>query len=43
MTERLETKASSAIGFRNYWASTIRNLLETIEKKKYSEWKQKYS
>lgn len=43
MTERIETKASSAIGFRNYWASTIRNLLETIEKKKYSEWKQKYS
>lgn len=43
MTERIESDASMAIGFRNYWASTIRNLIETIDKKKYKEWKSKYS
>jgi hypothetical protein len=43
MTERIESKASMAIGFRNYWATTIRNLIETIDKKKYNEWKSKYS
>lgn len=43
LTERIESKVSSAIGFRNYWASSIRNLFETIEKRKYNEWKQKYS
>lgn len=42
MTERIESKVSMAFGFRNYWASSIRNLIETIEKKKYSEWKSKY-
>ena len=43
MTERIEAKAAASFGFRNYWASTIRNLLETIDKKKYNEWKKKYS
>jgi hypothetical protein len=43
MTERLEPKTSAGFSFRNYWASTIRNLLETIDKKKYKEWKQKYA
>ncbi len=43
MTERIESKAATAFGFRNYWASTIRNLLETIDKKKYNEWKKQYS
>jgi hypothetical protein len=43
MTERIECNASMAIGFRNYWASTIKNLIDTIHKKKYSEWKSKYS
>jgi hypothetical protein len=42
MTERIESKTSMAFGFRNYWASSIRNLIETIEKKKYKEWKGKY-
>ena len=42
MTERIEAKSSMAFGFRNSWASTIKNLLETIEKKKYNEWKSKY-
>jgi hypothetical protein len=39
--ERVESKATG-IGFRNYWASTIKETLETIEKKKYKEWKAKY-
>ena len=38
MAERFETKATG-IGFRNYWASTIKETLEEIEKKKYKEWK----
>lgn len=42
MTERIESKTSAGFGFRNYWASTIKNLIETIEKKKYKEWKEKY-
>ncbi len=41
MTERFESKASG-IGFRNYWASTIKETLDEIEKKKYKEWKGKY-
>ncbi len=43
MTERMEAKAAGGFGFRNYWASTIRTLIETIDKKKYKEWKQKFS
>jgi hypothetical protein len=42
MTERVEGKASMSFGFRNYWATTVKNLLEAIEKKKYNEWKTKY-
>ncbi len=42
MTERIESSVNMAFGFRNYWASSIRNLIETIEKKKYKEWKSKY-
>jgi len=41
MTERFETEASGA-GFRNMWASIIKKTLNTIEKKKYKEWKEKY-
>ncbi|MEO7263982.1 MAG: hypothetical protein ABIW38_03670 [Ferruginibacter sp.] len=43
MTERIENKVSGGIGFRNYWASSIKNLIETIEKKKYKEWQAKFS
>lgn len=43
MTERIESKASMAIGFRNYWASTIKRLIDDIQDKKYNEWKSKYS
>ncbi|HMH32262.1 MAG TPA: hypothetical protein VK543_04485 [Puia sp.] len=42
LTERIESKSSMSFGFRNYWATTVKNLLETIEKKKYNEWKAKY-
>lgn len=41
MTERFESKASG-IGFRNYWASTIKETLDDIEKKKYKEWKSRF-
>ena len=43
MTERIESPTSMAIGFRNYWASAIKNLIDTIHKKKYKEWKSKYN
>jgi hypothetical protein len=42
MTERIESKVIAGIGFRNYWASAIKNLIDNIEKKKYNEWKLKY-
>jgi len=42
MTERIESKVIAGIGFRNYWASTIKNLIDNIEKQKYQEWKLKY-
>ena len=41
MTERIITKATG-IGFRNYWASTIKEVLDDIDKKKYNEWRSKY-
>lgn len=41
-TERMEGKGSG-FGFRNYWAAAIKDVLDQIEKKKYSEWKSKYS
>jgi hypothetical protein len=42
MTERMEGETGGGFGFRNYWASTIFNVIETINKKKYKEWKRKY-
>jgi hypothetical protein len=41
LTERIESKMAMAIGFRNMWASTIKNLIDDIEDKKYDEWKSK--
>ncbi|MEO6490821.1 MAG: hypothetical protein ABIO04_12835 [Ferruginibacter sp.] len=41
MAERFVSKATG-IGFRNYWASTIKETLKEIENKKYKEWKDKY-
>jgi len=42
MTERIESEVIGGIGFRNYWASAIKNLIDNIEKKKYKEWQLKY-
>lgn len=39
--ERFEVKARG-FGFRNTWASTIKAILNEIDKKKYKEWKSKY-
>ncbi len=43
MTERMVSKTSGGIGFRNYWASTIDNLIQSIKKNKYQEWQSKFS
>jgi hypothetical protein len=42
MTERIRSESKGGFSFRNYWASPIFSLIETIEKKKYKEWKSKY-
>jgi len=42
MTERVEAKATAGIGFRNYWASAIKIMIDQIEKDKYKEWQKKY-
>ena len=42
MTERMEGKTGMGFGFRNFWAIPIKNVIEEIDKKKYSEWKSKY-
>jgi hypothetical protein len=41
MTERIEENAKTAFGFRNYWASTIKELIDDIDSKKYKEWRNK--
>jgi glycosyltransferase involved in cell wall biosynthesis len=41
LTERIECKTKMAIGFRNYWASSVKSLLDEIEDRKYKEWKNK--
>jgi hypothetical protein len=42
MTERTENKGSGGIGFRNYWVSPVKQLIEDIAKYKYKEWQAKY-
>ncbi len=44
MTERMEGSVGrfGGFGFRNYWASPFKDIIDAIEKKKYSEWKSKY-
>lgn len=41
LTERIEAKATG-IGFRNYWASTIKEVIDEVDKKKFKEWKKKF-
>jgi hypothetical protein len=40
-TDRVEGKIGMGIGFRNYYVTGIKNVLDQIEKKKYKEWKAK--
>jgi len=42
LTDRVEGKTGMSFGFRNFWATAIRSVIENIEKKKYKEWAQKY-
>lgn len=41
MTERITGKAQG-FSWRNYWAYTVYKGLESIDKRKYKEWKEKY-
>jgi hypothetical protein len=43
MTERLEGKTGMSFGFRDYWATPVKEIIKDIEKKKYNEWKLKYN
>lgn len=38
-TERVDGKLGSGFGFRNYWASAIKNAINTVEDKNYKQWK----
>ena len=44
MTERMEGNVNKlgGIGFKNYWAGSFKEIIDDIEKTKYSEWKSKY-
>ena len=37
-TERVDGKLGSGFGFRNYWASAIKNAIGNVESKKYRQW-----
>lgn len=41
LTERMEGTAGG-FGFRNYWAASIKDVMNDIEKKKFKEWKAAY-
>jgi len=41
LTDRIEGKIGMGFGFRNYWATGIKNVLDQIKKSKYKEWKVK--
>ena len=38
-TERVDGKLGSGFGFRNYWASAIKNAINIVENKNYKQWK----
>jgi hypothetical protein len=38
-TERVNGKLGSGFGFRNYWASAIKNAINDVEDKNYKQWK----
>jgi hypothetical protein len=37
-TERVDGKLGSGFGFRNYWASAIKNAIGNVESKNYRQW-----
>jgi len=37
-TERVDGKLGSGFGFRNYWASAIKNAIDHVESKNYRQW-----
>ena len=39
ITERVDGKLGSGFGFRNYWASAIKNAINNVEDKNYKQWK----
>jgi hypothetical protein len=39
VTERVDGKLGSGFGFRNYWASAIKNAVNNVEDKNYNQWK----
>jgi hypothetical protein len=39
VTQRVEGKLGSGFGFRNYWASAIKNAISEVKHKYYDEWK----
>ena len=38
-TQRVDGKLGSGFGFRNYWASAIKNAINEVEDKNYKQWK----
>jgi hypothetical protein len=42
LTERIEGKTGMSFGFRNYWATGIKSVIEEIDRKKYKAWKAQY-
>ncbi len=42
MSERIEVKAAGGFGFRNFWASTIKDLIDEIDSHKFKDWKKQY-
>ncbi|MFT3902794.1 MAG: hypothetical protein QM727_06450 [Niabella sp.] len=38
LTERVESPLGMGFGFRNYWASSFKKLIDNISNKKYKEW-----
>jgi hypothetical protein len=39
ITQRVDGKLGSGFGFRNYWASAIKNAIAEVKHKYYDEWK----
>lgn len=42
LTERFEEKTGMSFGFRNFWATPVKKMLDEIEGDKYKQWKNKY-